>query len=112
MRRAIPGQLRTGAQARPAKKQHTKPCVDCPFGRHALAGWLGNMSVDEWIGAVHGEALIDCHTVSNQQCAGAAIYRSNVCKSPRRNDTLRLPADRILVFSSMAEFKFHHTEEL
>ena len=104
------GQLKTYHEAKPAKKQHTSPCSDCPFARKALNGWLGNSSAEEWIQAVHGEALIDCHTVSNQQCAGSAIYRANVCKSTRRNDVLRLPADCIKVFASMTEFLNHHTE--
>lgn len=66
------------------------------------------MTAEEWIEAVHGEALVDCHTVSNQQCAGSAIYRANVCKSPRRSDVLRLPANTNTVFASMAEFRAHH----
>ncbi len=101
-------QLLTYHDARPRKKQHTSPCSDCPFARKSLAGWLGNMTAEEWIAAVHGEALIDCHTISNQQCAGSAIYRANVCKSPRREDCLRLPADRVKVFSWMTEFLAHH----
>lgn len=102
------GQLQIGSQAKPRKTQHTSPCIDCPWARKSLKGWLGLMNTEEWLEAAHGEAMIDCHTVSNQQCAGAAIYRSNVCKSTRREDTLRLPADRIKVFGSRNEFKAHH----
>lgn len=103
-----PGQLITFDKARPRKKQHTSPCSDCPFARKSLHGWLGRMSAEEWIEAVHGEALIDCHTISNQQCAGAAIYRANVCKSCRFDFQLKLASDKITVFASPFEFLLHH----
>ena len=105
------GQLRTAEDAKPAARQHMKPCGDCPWARTALAGWLGNMSVDEWLQAAHGEALIDCHTVSNQQCAGSAIYRANVCKLVRDPSILKLKPDRQLVFASRMEFRAHHEGE-
>jgi len=101
-------QFLTGAEARPRRRQHTRPCSDCPWARASVAGWLGAASVDEWLDSVHGEALIDCHTVSNQQCAGAAIFRGNVCKLPRDPQILRLPPDRHLVFGRDAEFRKHH----
>ena len=103
-----PQQLITFNQAKLRKKQHTEPCSDCPFARKSLRGWLGRMSAEDWIQAVHGEALIDCHTVSNQQCAGAAIYRANVCKIPWREEALRLPKNKISVFASIREFLDHH----
>lgn len=101
-------QLLTHEDARPAKRQHVKPCSDCPFARAALRGWLGGTTAQEWIQCVHGEALIECHTVSNHQCAGAAIYRENNHKSCRRTDVLRLPANTELVFASPMEFLKHH----
>jgi hypothetical protein len=88
--------------------QHTTPCSDCPFARTALPGWLGSMSVEEWIQAAHGESLIDCHVIVNQQCAGAAIYRANVCKLTIDKNILRLRPDRTKVFASLIEFKEHH----
>src|SRR5258708_38462519 len=100
--------LITADQARPAKAQHTEPCSDCPFARTSLKGWLGRRTVMDWIDAVHGEALIDCHVVSNQQCAGAAIYRANVCKVTRRRNTLELPPNTEKVFGSPVEFMAHH----
>ena len=42
------------------------------------------------------------------QCAGAAIYRANVCKSPRDGSLLKLPADRETVFADKSEFWEHH----
>jgi len=40
-----------------------RPCNDCPWRRKSCAGWLGPFGI--------------------KQCAGAAVYRANVCKSPR-----------------------------
>jgi hypothetical protein len=101
-------QLISSEQSTPADKQLTKPCSDCPFARAALNGWLGKPSITEWLKAVHGESRIECHVHPNIQCAGAAIYRSNVCKRPRDESLLILPADRKLVFSTPMEFQEHH----
>lgn len=95
-------------QARPAKKQHKTPCADCPFARTAMRGWLGSVSLDDWVVAIHAESIINCHTVSNQQCAGAAIFRANVCKMPRDPQILQLRKNTSLVFSSTMEFWIHH----
>lgn len=107
----MPRQFISADEAIPCDHQPTKPCADCPFARTAIAGWLGNMTVDEWIKAVHGEAMIDCHTLIGPQCAGAAIYRGNVCKLPHDKDNLKLPADRKIVFASPMEFRSHHGSE-
>lgn len=56
----------------------------------------------------HGESLFKCHTMLPHQCAGSAIYRTNVCKDPRDPQILRLTGDRKLVFSSPTEFLKHH----
>lgn len=98
-----------GADAVATKSQHKKPCADCPFGRKALKGWLAGCSPEDWITMVHGEAQIDCHCTTNQQCAGAAIYRANVCKSPRDQTLLMLEPNTTLVFASPSEFTAHHT---
>lgn len=92
----------------PSDKQHTKPCVDCPWARSAVQGWLGNMSAEEWLQAAHGESKIDCHVHTNQQCAGCATYRANVCKTPRYTEILRLSVDRARCFATPTEFLEHH----
>ncbi len=97
-----------GDDAKRTAKQHVVPCADCPFARTAMPGWLGDMGIAEWIMAVHGESLIDCHVTTNQQCAGAAIFRANVFKSPRDNKLLVLEPNHKLVFSNDAEFGKHH----
>jgi hypothetical protein len=91
-----------------ADKQHTTPCSDCPWAREALNGWLGGSTPEEWLACAHSDQVIPCHVIDNMQCAGAAIYRANVVKSPRDPDCLRLPKDRVKVFASPAEFKDHH----
>ena len=64
----------------------------------------------------HGEVAIACHVTIDSsdewnegmlQCAGAAIYRSNVCKLPRDPQVVTLPADTGLVFG-FGEFLVHH----
>lgn len=95
-------------QAVRAKRQHKTPCSDCPWARESLPGWLGGATADDWVQRAHGEDLVECHTLLGAQCAGLAIYRKNVCKTPRFPDTLVLPADRETVFATPAEFKAHH----
>ena len=45
-----------------------------------------------------------------RQCAGAAIFRGNICKTPRNPQIERRDADYELVFSWDNEFIEHHTE--
>lgn len=113
-----------GAPCRPT------PCKECPWRRESLAGWLGPMDADEWVVLAHSDQPIACHlTIGStldgtespevaaefwaapnvRQCAGAATYRSNVCKSPRDPNVARLPADRENVFGQRTEFLDHHT---
>lgn len=102
------GQLLTGDQARTVKTQHKSPCSDCPFARKSLAGWLGSFSPSRWLWIIHGEGRVDCHTRVPMQCAGAAIFRGNVCKSPHDPERLVLPQDTVRVFSNDQEFLNHH----
>lgn len=101
------GQLVSSDKGRPATRQHTKPCSDCPWRRKSLSGWLGGLSSDQWLRHAHGESKIDCHTLIGAECAGAAIYRRNIgklCRGP----VLRLDKDTKHVFAGPAEFKKHH----
>lgn len=99
--------LLTYHDAKPRKTQHKHPCSDCPFRRDAIPGWLAGESPEWWMQLAHGEGSSECHT-SDKQCAGLAVYRANVCKSPRDESALRLPKDPIVVFSSRQEFITHH----
>ena len=100
-------QLISSDEAVQADRQHTQPCSDCPFTRDALNGWLGGASIDDWIRTAHADALVPCHVIDNQQCAGLAIYRRNVCKAVRP-PLLVLPVDREKVFATPMEFRAHH----
>lgn len=108
--RANRRQLVTAREAVKLKKQHTTPCADCPWARKSLPGWTGGTTPKQWLEAAHGEAVIECHT-TDKQCAGAAIYRANVLKSTRHDEALRLPANKVAVFASFAEFLAHHQQE-
>lgn len=94
------------------------PCNECPWRRKAAPGWLGPFTAGEWVALAHAEEPIACHatieveddwsTPGIRQCAGAAIYRSNVAKRPRDPEVALLPADRDAVFASPIEFTRHH----
>lgn len=94
-------------EARPRKTQHTKPCSDCPWRKDALPGWLGGTSIDDWLQIAHGNYHVPCHTTGNQQCAGLAIYRSNVCKRVEP-PLLKLEKDLETVFETPMQFEEHH----
>lgn len=98
-------------EGRTSTRQHRTPCSDCPWRRDSLPGWLGALKPDAWIEVAHGESRVDCHVITNQQCAGVAVYRANVCKTPRDAKLLQLPADRAKVFAWSTEFLEHHKRE-
>ena len=104
-------QLISSDEAVKSDCQHTSPCSDCPWARKALPGWLGGVSVEEWLKRAHTDTLVPCHVISNQQCAGLAIYRSNTCK---RVDSpiLQLPRDTDAVFTNRMQFEEHHTQNI
>jgi hypothetical protein len=99
-------------EAPKSTEQHKTPCGDCPFTKAALNGWLGGTSIEEWIEILRSDRKIPCHAIRGPQCAGAAILRANICKSPRDKTVLALPADRETVFGSLQEFEKHHTSRL
>ena len=102
-------QLVISSEAKKDQGQHTFPCDDCPWTRKSMPGWLGGLTVDEWLAAAHGEAWIECHTSLGTQCVGAARYRANMAKLPRDINILRTGPDRKTVFATPTEFRKHHT---
>ncbi len=105
-------QLLTAADAIKTKRQHVSPCSDCPFARSALAGWLAGWSVWRWLNVAHGNGRMECHTRKQcngeaWQCAGASIFRANVCKSVAE-PLLRLPQNKNRVFAWDTDFASHH----
>lgn len=110
-------------QAVMVTKQHKKPCSDCPWRRDSVAGWLADMSPEEWVQHAQGDGIIECHTRKSDefvvQCAGAAAFRANICKSTRPMtfvlrglsvQALRAPPDRARVFAHSQEFITHHAQ--
>lgn len=93
------------------KRQHSKPCSECPWRRTACRGWLGPETghPEVYINAAHGEEIIECHLSHTHECAGASIYRANVAKKTRHGGELQLPKDPVLVFARPEEFILHHT---
>jgi hypothetical protein len=113
------GALISSDESREVKKQHKTPCQDCPWRRVSIPRWLGGNTAEEWIGFAHGDGAIECHTRHSHklfiQCAGSAIYRANVCKSPRLDAfrilkvlPLELKQNKKLVFARPQEFLAHH----
>lgn len=103
--------LVTSAEAKPAKKQHHVPCGDCPFSRNSMPGWLGGNTPEGFVAFAQGEGIYNCHSFIGPQCAGMAIFRSNICKSPRDSRVLVLPANRTKVFGWPTEFIDHHGDK-
>lgn len=103
------------------KAKKTKPCKECPFARNnELKGENpGGSNPGVYIGQAMGPFWLPCHMEKEyngkktdpntvNQCAGAAIYRSNVNAPKMPHQILRLPEDKDLVFSSHAEFYAHY----
>lgn len=95
-------------EAKPARKQLSRPCSDCPMARSALPGWLGGATPDEYVRLAHSDVVVPCHAYKGSQCAGMSIYRANVCKR-RDPPQVLLPADESRVFATPMEFLAHHT---
>jgi len=103
-------QLISSDEAVDAKCQHERPCSDCPWARTSLNGWLGGATDDQWLRTAHSDQKVPCHTLRGVQCAGLAIYRANVAKTPRDPSVLVLPKDHSAVFSTPMEFVEHHSK--
>lgn len=95
-----------------------KPCSECPWRRASASGWLGPQTTEEWLLSAHSETPIMCHSTikesgsydGTKQCRGAAIFRANVAKCPRRSDMAVGPQDKETVFADNNEFTEHHNK--
>lgn len=105
------GKLIASEQGGKSNRQHKVPCSDCPWRRDSIPGWLGGDTPEAWVHEAHSDNRVDCHVITNQQCVGLAIYRANVCKSPRDPEALRQSPNRDTVFASPVEFIDHHQIE-
>lgn len=104
--------------------QHQSPCSTCPFARSTEPGTLGGSPVGTYVGQTEAGFLIYCHECLDyddpdwkekaskpgamNQCAGAAIFRSNIERP--KPAILTLPKDTEKVFASHAEFVAHHAK--
>lgn len=100
-----------------------KPCVECPFRRKSLQGYLGAATPSEFIVTAHsGRVPMPCHMEVDyerkdwkkqqekvHQCSGHAIYLSNSCKMPESKDVKTLPKDTKTVFNWPHEMLSYHT---
>lgn len=105
-------------------KELQSPCKECAFRRDITPGALGGSPVETYIGQAFGPFQIPCHKACNfsdpnckqasmqvQQCAGVAVFRSNLGIAHIMPDGLHsLPADKVTVFSDPAEFIAHHLQ--
>jgi hypothetical protein len=101
------------------------PCSECSFRRDIEPGFLGGSPPEVYIGQSVGPFKVPCHKACDfddpnwreksmydtTQCAGMAIYRTNVGVADRMPaDLHKLPADRNTVFATHAEFLAHHRQ--
>ncbi len=108
-------------------KQHTTPCADCPFRRTVEKGALGGSPVQTYVGQSAIPMMqIPCHSCIDyddpnwkakasvpggvSQCAGAAIFRSNIGMESVNDRIVSLPKDTDNVFASYNEFVAHHSD--
>lgn len=107
--------LTLASEAKVVARQHTKPCHDCPWRPESLPGWLAGLTPEQWLLMANGDGRMECHALKladgKLECAGAAIFRRNVCKVPRDPSLLTLPADRVRVFATPMAFLEHHKRE-
>lgn len=94
-----------------------KTCIECPFRKDSVKGYLGGFSVEDTIAIANSEADFYCHltreTGNEKQCVGRLLRAGKVCKSFKRFDLERERVslkdseerDNILGF----DFKEHHT---
>lgn len=95
------------------------PCLECPFSRKGPPGGTGGADPTVFIGQAMGPFFLPCHmdpeyernrrSTRLLQCAGTAIYRSNVgVASLMPHFLLHLPADKEKVFATPAELLAFH----
>jgi hypothetical protein len=101
--------LITRSEAKLSSVQHKTPCSDCPFRRDSMPGWLGGNTPEYFMQMANSDFPYSCHTKIGPQCAGMAVFRSNICKSPRDPDILVLPKNKVAVFAWHDEFIAHHS---
>jgi hypothetical protein len=101
-----------------------KPCDECPFKRNNKLdntdGKPGGADPTVYIGQAMGPFWLPCHKAPGYQgkasdpsqviqCAGAAVFRSNINRAHLLPDKLlKLPIDKMRVFASAEEMLAHY----
>lgn len=101
-------------------KNLKNPCQECPFRKNSLPGWLGADDPQNFMNTVMADVEMPCHLTIDydsefweedlqeaEQCAGAAIFFSNISKLSRDRNRLIL-SKNANVFASVKEFFVHH----
>lgn len=99
------------------------PCKSCPWKKNTqLPGLIGGSEPTVYIGQAQGPFYLPCHNSKNyvgknttlespdtKQCAGAAIFRSNIGVAPMMPKGIEiLPEDKENVFATREEFLAHY----
>lgn len=110
------------------KTELRKPCVECPFRKKHLPGWLGPWEANDLILHVHRDGAFPCHrTIKKdipesemQSCAGATIHMNRSIKRSKNADhaahqaILKDAPPEIVesVFEWQKDFIKHHTQDM
>ncbi len=90
------------------KLPHTrKPCIQCPFRKDTLEGWLGARRMT---GILQDDSFI-CHKTDDRQCAGHMLLKgdkSQYVQVMRRLYGTPDPAGKELIFDTEQECIEHH----
>lgn len=87
-----------------------KPCLDCPFRKDTIKGWLGEERMTEILRA---DSFV-CHKKKDMQCAGHMLINGQDNAFVRLAARLRIPLDltgKEQVFESKAACIAHHKDE-
>lgn len=97
---------------------HTTPCIECPFRKTSIAGWLGNLPIAHYVGEnPHQDVVLPCHMTAGRPrhkiglCAGLLSMLKNQCKTPRDPELAnasRRVGPNVGVFAHRQEFIAHH----
>jgi hypothetical protein len=105
-------------QANPPTRKEV--CAECPWSRDAVPGHLGPNDAETWCEVAHSDSPVACHmTLTHEgwlspnvkQCAGVAIFRGNIGKSPRDPRIERWERNVDTVFAWDDEFIAYHEGE-
>ncbi len=90
------------------KLPHTKsPCVQCPFRKDTLEGWLGRQRMTE----ITKAPSFVCHKKTDLQCAGHMLLKDHENSFVQMAHLMRITLDlrgRELVFNSVSDCISHH----